>query len=114
MRKNLGDIIKIIDPGLLYAAYDTAAKVMGLKKWKAYKNDVNKNKTYLVLNDFNHHKSGKRLLGITDGETDYIIGEEGVEVVESGTELKHIILEEAITPEQKCTLEYFDINNLSI
>lgn len=114
MRKNLGDIIKVIEPGLLYSAYDSAAKVMGLIKWKAYQNDLDKNKTYLILNDFEHHKSGKRLLGITDGKSDYIIGEDGVEVVESGTVLNPIILEEAITPEKKCTLEYFDVNNLSM
>jgi hypothetical protein len=111
---NLGDKVKIIDSGRLYSAFEQAAKTMGLKKWKRYSNGLSHTKTYLVLNDYTHSREGRRLLGITDGETDYVIGEEGVEVVEPGTELKPIILEEDRTPEQKCTLEYFDVNNLSI
>jgi hypothetical protein len=114
MKANLGDKVKIIDPGLLYSNYDTAAKVMGLKKWKVYQNNLDKNKTYLVLNDFIQPKTNTRILGITDGINDYIIGERGVEVTEPGTVSNPIILEEEITPEKKCTLEYFDINNLSI
>jgi hypothetical protein len=111
---NLGDKVKIIDSGRLYSAFESAAKTMGLIKWKRYSNGLSHSKTYLVLNDYTHSKEGRRLLGITDGETDYVIGEEGVEVVEEGTPLNPIILEEAITPEVKCTLEYFDVNNLSM
>jgi hypothetical protein len=112
---NLGDKVKVINAGRLYSAFEEAAKTMGLLKWKCYSNILSNTKIYLVLNDYIHSKEGKRLLGITDGETDYIIGEEGVEIVESGTELKFInITEEDITSKQKCSLEYFDINNLSI
>jgi len=111
---NLGDKVKVINAGRLYSAFEQAARTMGLTKWTCYYNNLSSTKIYLVLNDYTHSKHGKRLLGITDGEIDYVIGEEGVEVVESGTPLNPIILEEAITPGQKCALEYFDINNLSI
>lgn len=108
MKANLGDKVKVIDDGLLYSAYEEAAKVMGLKLWKAYKYDLSRDKTYLVLNDFQHDRSGKRLLGITDGTSDYIIREDGVKVVELGTIL------ETTQPEKTVEVQFFDINNLSL
>ena len=114
MKANLGDKVKIIEPGLLYSNYDTAAKIMGLIKWKGYANDLDKDKVYLVLNDFEHHKSGKRLLGITDGKKDYIIGDEGVIVVNLDYDWE--IKETSITtkPEKPIEVQFFDINNLSL
>ena len=114
MKANLGDKVKIIEPGLLYSNYDTAAKIMGLIKWKGYANDLDKDKVYLVLNDFEHNKSGKRLLGITDGKKDYIIGEEGVIVVNLDYDWE--IKETSITtkPEKPIEVQFFDINNLSL
>jgi hypothetical protein len=108
MKANLGDKVKIVEPGRLYSAYDTAAKIMGLIKWKVYESDIDKDKIYLVLNDFEHHKSGKRLLGITDGRHDFVIGEEGVTVVDPGT------IMEPSPPEKKIEVQYFDVNNLSM
>jgi len=109
MRINLGDKVKVVESGRLYSAYETAAKTMGLKKWKCYYNNLSYDTTYLVLNDFMHLRNGnKRLLGITDGEHDYVIGEEGVEVTEPGT------IEGSPPVEAIIKVEYFDINNLSI
>lgn len=114
MNAKIGDKVIVIDDGKLYSSYDNAAKVMGLKLWKEYYNKINKSNIFLVLNDFMHHKSNRRLLGITDGLNDFVIGEEGVKVVESGNKLPSNIKEEDITSEQKYSLVYFDINNLSL
>lgn len=108
MKANLGDTVKVVDRGRLYSAYTAAAKIMGLIKWKCYYNNLRTDKEYLVLNDFNHLVSKKRLLGITDGEHDFIIGEEGVEVIEPKD------LKETTAFSEHLSLEYFDINNLSI
>jgi len=108
MKAYLGDKVKIVEPGRLYSAYDTAAKVMGLKLWKCYYDDLDKDKVYLVLNDFNHHKhKSSRLLGITDGRHDFVIGEEGVTVVDPGTIM-------VPSPPKKIEVQYFDINNISL
>jgi len=105
----IGDVVKIINWGQLYSSYKQAARTMGLTKWKDEPNaplttsDYD-SKFYTVLNDYAHSYTHERILGITNGTRDFVIGEKGVQVVGRAPTTNQ--QEEIIEPQK------FDENNL--
>lgn len=98
----IGDVVKIVDWGQLYSTYQIAATHMKLKNFKYGYNgvDFRKNKD-IIFTVINTYQSGK-ILAITDGAVDLIIGRVGVTL----TEKLPLIPEKAKVP------QLFDINNL--
>lgn len=103
----IGDLVRVINWGQLYSSYEEAANKMELKKWKrdAEPPHYTDQTLYTVLNDFHHGFTHERILGITNGTRDFVIGEKGVQVIKSA---------ESTTNQQEEILEpqKFDENNL--
>jgi uncharacterized protein (UPF0179 family) len=108
----LGDHIKVINPGCLYASYKDAAYTMGLKNWKEGYSMVKTDQLYLIINDYIHSGEHRRILGITDGIRDFIIREDGVEVVDD--ESRSIFVKTDMKKSIQKPVIIFDVENLDL
>ena len=105
----IGDIVKIVDDGETYSSYKIAAKAMGLTNWISGHLRSLKNRyvnLYEVVGVFERPRMGINVLGIigiTNGEEDFVIGINGVEVISSAP---------PVIPEKAKGPQLFDINNL--
>ena len=106
----IGDIVKIVDDGETYVSYEIAAKAMGLTNWISGHLRSLKNRyvnLYEVVGVFErptpHNSKFFKIIGITNGEEDFVIGINGVEVISSAP---------PVIPEKAKGPQLFDINNL--
>lgn len=76
----IGSTIRVVDEGQNYSTYDTMAGFMGLNKWKLG-NRTEEGKEYTVVSKAVHPVDGECLGVRSSTGVDYIIGVEGVELV---------------------------------
>jgi hypothetical protein len=98
----IGDTVRVTRPGRNYSTHARAAAFMNLKNWQHLRSIIQRNGEYTVI-DTATDQYGNKLVGISNGTEDYVIGENGVEKIT--TKIQHSINKPA-------ELQQFDENNL--
>lgn len=107
----IGDTVKIVDYGETYTTHQSAALTMKLKNWVSGHCVSTKNRyinEYTVVGEYFKESirmkqfCSERILGISNGVEDFVIGVRGVKIIKKGK----VKIEKPIEPQR------FDENNL--